>query len=74
MIIPHPSHLVRIPGHFTFTTDTTVRVTEGAEDAARLLRTLLGPATGLPLRSSPTATSSSPWTRSSAGWARRATG
>ncbi|MEU3462071.1 beta-N-acetylhexosaminidase [Streptomyces sp. NPDC006733] len=52
-MIPHPSHLVRIPGHFTFTPDTAVRATEGAEGAAHLLRTLLRPATGLPLRSSP---------------------
>ncbi|MFJ5610882.1 beta-N-acetylhexosaminidase [Streptomyces sp. NPDC093221] len=54
MIIPHPSHLARIPGHFTFDATTCVRASDGAQGAADLLRTLLAPATGLPLRPSPT--------------------
>ncbi|SCD79405.1 hexosaminidase [Streptomyces sp. DvalAA-14] len=53
MIIPHPTHLARIPGRFTFDESTTVRAEGAAGPAAALLRTLLAPATGLPLRSSP---------------------
>ncbi|MFJ2958385.1 beta-N-acetylhexosaminidase [Streptomyces sp. NPDC087270] len=53
MIIPHPTHAVRIPGRFTFDPATAVRAEGAARPAARLLRTLLRPATGLPLRDSP---------------------
>jgi hexosaminidase len=54
VIIPHPTHIARIPGHFTFDASTTVRATGEALGPARLLRTLLAPATGLRLRNSPT--------------------
>ena len=54
MFIPHPTELTSLPGHFTFHPATAVRAAEGAQDAARLLRTLLRPATGLPLADSPT--------------------
>ncbi|MFC4031075.1 beta-N-acetylhexosaminidase [Streptomyces polygonati] len=53
MIIPRPTQLTRIPGRFTFDESTTVRAEGAARPAADLLRTLLAPATGLPLRSSP---------------------
>lgn len=53
MIIPHPTQFARIPGHFTFDETTAVRADGAAAGAARLLRTLLAPATGLPLRPSP---------------------
>jgi hexosaminidase len=56
VIIPHPTHIARIPGHFTFDESTAVRASGDALGAARLLRTLLAPATGLPLRPSPTGT------------------
>lgn len=49
MIVPLPTRAVRRGKGFTLDRDTTVRVTPGAEPAARLLRTLLRPATGLPL-------------------------
>lgn len=49
MIIPKPGRLVRAPGAYTLGPTTTVLAAEGAQDAARLLRTLLSPATGLPL-------------------------
>ncbi|GAA3624697.1 beta-N-acetylhexosaminidase [Lentzea roselyniae] len=49
MIVPLPTRAVRRGKGFTFDRATTVRVTPGAEPAARLLRTLLRPATGLPL-------------------------
>ena len=54
MIIPHPTHAARVPGRFTFDASTTVWAAGDARPAARLLRTLLAPATGLPLRESPT--------------------
>ncbi|TXS52106.1 beta-hexosaminidase [Streptomyces sp. uw30] len=38
-------------GHFTFGPDTCLRISSGAEPAAQLLRTVLAPATGLPLHS-----------------------
>ncbi|WP_435822275.1 beta-N-acetylhexosaminidase [Actinacidiphila alni] len=50
MIIPHPTHIARIPGHFTFDESTAVRADGAARAAADLLRTYLAPATGLPLR------------------------
>jgi hexosaminidase len=53
VIIPHPTHAARIPGRFTFDATTTVRAQGQARPAARLLRTLLAPATGLPLAESP---------------------
>lgn len=56
MIIPHPTHFVPIPGHFTFDSSTAVRAEGGARGAAKLLRTLLAPATGLPLPTSTTGT------------------
>ncbi|WP_329137768.1 beta-N-acetylhexosaminidase [Streptomyces sp. NBC_01476] len=56
MIIPHPTHLARLPGRFTFDENTTVRADGDAMAAAKLLRTLLAPATGLPLRPSPAGT------------------
>ena len=49
MIVPLPSRTVRRGKGFTLDAGTGVRVTPGAEPAARLLRTLLRPATGLPL-------------------------
>ncbi|MGY0020743.1 beta-N-acetylhexosaminidase [Streptomyces sp. YJ-C3] len=52
-LIPLPTHLSFRPGHFTLRPGTTVRVSPGAEPAADLLRTLLAPATGLPLAASP---------------------
>jgi hexosaminidase len=49
VIIPHPVRLDRDPGGFTLGPATAVHAGDGARDAARLLRTLLRPATGLPL-------------------------
>ncbi|GGU18314.1 beta-N-acetylhexosaminidase [Lentzea flava] len=49
MIVPLPTRIVRRGKGFTFDCGTTVRVTPGAEPAARLLRALLRPATGLAL-------------------------
>ncbi|MFC6092676.1 beta-N-acetylhexosaminidase [Saccharothrix lopnurensis] len=49
MLVPRPTRLVRRHGGFTLSPDTAVRVTPGAEGAARLLRASLRPATGLPL-------------------------
>ncbi|MCH0564152.1 beta-N-acetylhexosaminidase [Streptomyces sp. MUM 136J] len=48
-LVPRPARIRTRPGRFTFDTGTRLRVGEGAEPAARLLRTLLSPATGLPL-------------------------
>ncbi|MFJ6939844.1 beta-N-acetylhexosaminidase [Streptomyces sp. NPDC101132] len=48
-LLPAPRHLARTPGHFTLTRGTAVRAEPAAQQAAALLRTLLGPATGLPL-------------------------
>ncbi|MFF3842660.1 beta-N-acetylhexosaminidase [Streptomyces sp. NPDC001930] len=48
-LVPDPTHLQLLPGTFTFTDATALKVSPGAEGAAGLLRTLLGPATGLPL-------------------------
>ncbi|AVH98823.1 beta-hexosaminidase [Streptomyces cinereoruber] len=52
-LVPDPTHLSPLPGRFTFDAATALKVTPGAEGAARLLRTLLGPATGLPLPARP---------------------
>ncbi|MEV5355752.1 beta-N-acetylhexosaminidase [Streptomyces sp. NPDC052693] len=49
-LLPRPTKARFKAGHFTLTADTRLRVTGGAEPAADLLRTLLAPATGLPLR------------------------
>ncbi|MEV7197010.1 beta-N-acetylhexosaminidase [Streptomyces sp. NPDC093510] len=53
-LVPLPRQLSWRPGHFTLDTATAVRPAPGAEPAASLLRTLLAPATGLPLPLSPT--------------------
>jgi hexosaminidase len=47
--VPRPTKARFKAGHFTFDADTRLRITDGAEPAADLLRTLLAPATGLPL-------------------------
>ncbi|MGN9816675.1 beta-N-acetylhexosaminidase [Streptomyces sp. SD11] len=52
-LIPRPTEAVLRPGQFTLDADTSLRIGDGAEPAAELLRTLLTPATGLPLRPSP---------------------
>ncbi len=49
MLIPRPTRLIQRPGRFVFKPGTAIRVTPGAEPAARLLRRYLRPATGLPL-------------------------
>ncbi|MGW6524661.1 beta-N-acetylhexosaminidase [Streptomyces sp. NPDC054962] len=49
-LLPRPTKARGRSGQFTFTADTCLRVGEGAEGAARLLRILLAPASGLPLR------------------------
>ncbi|MEU1145031.1 beta-N-acetylhexosaminidase [Streptomyces sp. NPDC005863] len=51
--VPHPTQLSWRPGHFTLDATTTVRSAPGARPALDLLRTLLAPATGLPLPPSP---------------------
>ncbi|MGW1141634.1 beta-N-acetylhexosaminidase [Streptomyces zhihengii] len=48
-LVPQPAHLAPAPGSFTLDSDTALAAAPGAEDAARLLRTLLAPATGLAL-------------------------
>ncbi|MFF7203730.1 beta-N-acetylhexosaminidase [Streptomyces sp. NPDC008141] len=48
-LVPRPTQLTVMNGRFTFDARTTVRAAPGAEPAAALLRTLLAPATGLPL-------------------------
>ncbi|WP_409061979.1 beta-N-acetylhexosaminidase [Streptomyces sp. SYP-A7185] len=52
-LVPAPTHLSHRLGHFTLDSATTLRVTPGAEPAAALLRTLLAPATALPLHPAP---------------------
>ncbi|MEV0522038.1 beta-N-acetylhexosaminidase [Streptomyces sp. NPDC050439] len=54
-LVPAPTQLTVRPGHFTLDAATTLRVTPGAEPAAALLRTLIAPATGLPLPAAPDA-------------------
>jgi hexosaminidase len=51
-LVPHPTAAAFRPGHFTLDDDTALHIGAGAEPAADLLRTLLSPATGLPLRPS----------------------
>ncbi|MFD9094183.1 beta-N-acetylhexosaminidase [Streptomyces collinus] len=48
-LVPRPRRLSVRPGRFRLDDTTRLRVTPGAEPAAALLRTLLAPATGLPL-------------------------
>ncbi|EGX55665.1 beta-hexosaminidase [Streptomyces zinciresistens K42] len=50
-LLPRPAKARAGSGRFSLGPDTCLRVGKGAEPAARLLRTLLAPATGLPLRS-----------------------
>ncbi|MGW7196673.1 beta-N-acetylhexosaminidase [Streptomyces chryseus] len=52
-LVPSPSKLSRSAGAFTLDDTTAIRVTPGAVPAANLLRTLLAPATGLPLPLAP---------------------
>ncbi|WP_329261657.1 beta-N-acetylhexosaminidase [Streptomyces sp. NBC_01478] len=52
-LVPRPAKSAVRPGQFTLDTDTALHIGAGAEPAADLLRTLLAPATGLPLRPSP---------------------
>lgn len=53
-LVPRPRKVSARPGCFTLDQDTSVRAYPGAEGAADLLRTLLTPATGLPLAPSAT--------------------
>ncbi|MFJ4841382.1 beta-N-acetylhexosaminidase [Streptomyces sp. NPDC088746] len=48
-LVPRPGKVSPRPGRFVLGQDTAVRALPGAEGAADLLRTLLGPTTGLPL-------------------------
>ncbi|MET7617712.1 beta-N-acetylhexosaminidase [Streptomyces sp. NPDC005408] len=48
-LVPRPAQFTPMQGRFTFDARTAIRATSGAEPAAALLRTLLAPATGLPL-------------------------
>ncbi|QJS13999.1 beta-N-acetylhexosaminidase [Streptomyces argyrophyllae] len=48
-LLPRPARYAPRSGHFTLDAATTVRATPEARGAADLLRTLLGPTTGLPL-------------------------
>ncbi|MGW7090181.1 beta-N-acetylhexosaminidase [Streptomyces sp. NPDC054871] len=52
-LVPAPTQLTCRPGHFTLDRDTSLRITPGAEPAAGLLRSLMAPATGLPLSAAP---------------------
>ncbi|MGW4984967.1 family 20 glycosylhydrolase, partial [Streptomyces mirabilis] len=52
-LVPRPTKAALRPGHFTLDAGTALHIGAGAEPAADLLRTLLAPATGLPLRPSP---------------------
>ena len=52
-LVPRPTKSAPRPGHFTLDADTALHIGAGAEPAADLLRTLLAPATGLPLEASP---------------------
>ncbi|MFE5485996.1 beta-N-acetylhexosaminidase [Streptomyces sp. NPDC056527] len=52
-LVPHPTQLHLLPGRFTFDADTSLKIATGARVAAELLRTLLEPATGLPLPERP---------------------
>lgn len=55
-LVPRPSRVSPRPGHLTLGPDTAVRATPGAEEAAAVLRSLVGPATGLPLAPDPSGT------------------
>ncbi|MFJ8923990.1 beta-N-acetylhexosaminidase [Streptomyces sp. NPDC102415] len=48
-LLPRPGKVSPRPGRLVLGQDTSVRALPGAEEAADLLRTLLGPTTGLPL-------------------------
>lgn len=52
-LLPRPSRMSSLGGRLTLDRDTTVRALPGAEPAADLLRSLVGPAAGLPLAPSP---------------------
>ncbi|MFJ6793575.1 beta-N-acetylhexosaminidase [Streptomyces sp. NPDC091268] len=52
-LIPLPTDIAAGPGAFLLDAHTTLRCAPGAESAGALLRTLLAPATGLPLAPSP---------------------
>ncbi|MFE9836761.1 beta-N-acetylhexosaminidase [Streptomyces sp. NPDC005551] len=52
-LVPAPLRLSRSSGTFTLDERTAIRATPGAGPAAALLRTLLAPATGLPLPLAP---------------------
>ncbi|MEV7892716.1 beta-N-acetylhexosaminidase [Streptomyces cyaneofuscatus] len=52
-LLPRPSRMSSLGGRLTLDRDTTVRALPGAEPAAALLRSLVGPAAGLPLEPSP---------------------
>lgn len=54
ILVPRPAKVSSRPGRFTLDPDTGIRAYPGAEGAADLLRTLLTPATGLPLAPSAT--------------------
>jgi len=53
VIVPEPARLTLGAGHFELDAHTAVSAGPGAEAAADLLRTLLAPATGLPLTAEP---------------------
>ncbi|PWS46828.1 beta-hexosaminidase, partial [Streptomyces sp. ZEA17I] len=48
-LLPRPSRMSALGGRLTLDRDTAVRALPGAEPAADLLRSLVGPAAGLPL-------------------------
>ncbi|MFJ9572442.1 beta-N-acetylhexosaminidase [Streptomyces bacillaris] len=52
-LLPRPSRISSLGGRLTLDRSTTVRALPGAEPAADLLRSLVGPPTGLPLAPSP---------------------
>ncbi|MER7764279.1 beta-N-acetylhexosaminidase [Streptomyces sp. NPDC097619] len=52
-MLPRPLRSIPLPGSFTLTEDTALRPGPGTAPVAGLLRTLLAPATGLPLPDSP---------------------
>ncbi|NUV99680.1 beta-N-acetylhexosaminidase [Streptomyces sp. CAI 127] len=52
-LLPHPGKVSSLGGRLTLDRDTTVRALPGAEQAADLLRTLVGHPAGLPLTPSP---------------------
>lgn len=59
-LLPRPSKVSSLGGRLILDRDTTVRALPGAEQAADLLRTLVGHPAGLPLTPSPDGGSSSP--------------